>query len=221
MAPTSSPETTATLPSPTTEEDLNCCQFSSWYDTFRNVDQRRSNVTIKSVVIRPLPSDFLEYLQSDGVRLPLGATKVSSFAPSEREGEDVWSSDSDNNDDDDEDEAKPRQFSFPDLNRQIEEGIEELGGSVVPKLNWSSPKDATWINNGTLKCQTPGDLYLLMKSSDFVMHDLTHAVEDPSTVQYELVLRKWCTLHPSMEFRCFVYNHELGTSTTYVLMPES
>jgi hypothetical protein len=168
-------------------------------------------VTIKSVVIRPLPTDFLEFLQSDGVRLPLGATKVSSCAPSEQDGEDAWSSDDEGDGDDDEEASpSPRQYSFPTLNQQIEEGIQELGGSVIPKLNWSSPKDATWVNNGTLKCQTPGDVYLLLKSSDFVMHDLTHAIEgDSSSVQYELVLRKWCNLHPSMEFRCFVYNHEL------------
>ena len=204
-----SPDEVVTLPSPTTEEVLSC-QFSSWYDTFRNLEQKRSNVTIKSTVIRPLPCDFLEYLQSDGVRLPLGATKVSSCAPSEREGDDTWSSDSEDGNNDDEG-ATPRQFFFPELNQQIQEGIEKLGGSVIPKLNWSSPKDATWINNGTLKCETPGDVYLLLKSSDFVMHDLTHAVEDPSNVDYELVLRKWCNLHPSMEFRCFVYNNELGT----------
>jgi hypothetical protein len=205
------------LPTSSNEETLKC-QFSSWYDIFRNINQRRSNVTIKSVVIRPLPTDFLEFLQSDGVRLPLGATKVSSCAPSEQDGEDAWSSDDEGDSDDDEEASpSPRQYSFPTLNQQIEEGIQELGGSVIPKLNWSSPKDATWINNGTLKCQTPGDVYLLLKSSDFVMHDLTHAIEgDSSSVQYELVLRKWCNLHPSMEFRCFVYNHELGMQSFYV-----
>lgn len=208
----SSPDAAVLPPSPTTEEVLKC-QFSSWYDTFRNVDQTRSNVTIKSVVIRPLPADFLEFLQSDGVRLPVGATKVSSCAPSEQEGEEIWSSDDEDNDDHDDEESttSPKQFSFPTLNRQIQEAIDKLEGSVVPKLNWSSPKDATWINNGTLKCQTPGDVYLLLKSSDFVMHDITHAMEDPSSIEYELVLRKWCNLHPSMEFRCFVYNHEIGT----------
>lgn len=208
----------AALPHPTTEETLQC-QFSSWYDTFSNIENAsRKNVTIKSVVIRPLPRDFIEFLQSDGVRLPMGATKVSSCASSEGSGEadDAWSSDDDNDDIDDDsdnnDDTTPKQYSFPELNRQIQEGIEQLGGSVMPKLNWSSPKDATWINNGTLKCQTPGDVYLLLKSSDFVMHDIEHAIQDDdANVEYELVLRKWCNLHPSMEFRCFVYNHELGT----------
>jgi hypothetical protein len=34
----------------------------------------------------------------------------------------------------------------------------------------------------------------------------------PPDFEYELVLRKWCNLHPSMEFRCFVYDGELGES---------
>lgn len=203
---------------PSTNEEVLNCQFSSWYDTFRDLPLGRKNVTIKSIVL-PLPPDFIEFLLSDGIRLPLGATKVSSCAPNEQDGdEDVWSSStcSENADDHDQEDADsadgPRQYYFPELNRHIEEAIAELGGSVIPKLNWSCPKDATWVNNGTLKCQTPGDVYLLLKSSDFVMHDLLHAIDkEHTTIQYELVLRKWCNLHPSMEFRCFVSDRQLGT----------
>ena len=207
------------VPTPTMEEVLNC-QFSSWYETFRYLpdDRKRTNVTIKSIVLQSLPFDFIDFLLSDGIRLPLGATKVSSCAPNESQDEDddVWSSSSSKWCDEEQDScdaavtSSPRQFSFPELNSQIEEAIQQLGGSVIPKLNWSSPKDATWVNNGTLKCKTPGDVYLLLKSSDFCMHDVLHAVEDMSKVNYELVLRKWCNLHPSMEFRCFVWNRELG-----------
>jgi hypothetical protein len=32
----------------------------------------------------------------------------------------------------------------------------------------------------------------------------------PRDFRFELVLRKWCNLHPSMEFRCFVWENELG-----------
>lgn len=62
---------------------------------------------------------------------------------------------------------------------------------MFPKLNWSSPKvwpvpallldltvrqDAEWMVAGPpLKCQTPADVYLLLKSSDFIAHDLDHA----------------------------------------------
>ena len=41
-------------------------QFSSWYPTF-------SHVSIKSKVIRPLSEDFIRYLKSDGVMVPVGS----------------------------------------------------------------------------------------------------------------------------------------------------
>ncbi len=43
----------------------------------------------------------------------------------------------------------------------------------MPKLNWSAPKDATWISaTNSMECRTANDVYLLLKSSDFVTHDL-------------------------------------------------
>ena len=43
----------------------------------------------------------------------------------------------------------------------------------MPKLNWSAPKDATWINaTNSMECREANDVYLLLKSSDFVTHDL-------------------------------------------------
>lgn len=55
---------------------------------------------------------------------------------------------------------------------------------------------------------------MLLKSSDFINHDLNHvyencADESEKKVQYDLVLRKWYDLQPSMEFRCFVKNQEI------------
>jgi hypothetical protein len=66
-----------------------------------------------------------------------------------------------------------------------------------------------------MECRTPNDIYLLLKSSDFVTHDLAHAFDDtedsPETphIPYHLVLRKWIMLNPSVEFRCFVRNRTL------------
>lgn len=37
--------------------------------------------------------------------------------------------------------------SFPDLEKKLSKGIEKLGGAVFPKLNWSAPRDASWISN--------------------------------------------------------------------------
>lgn len=108
--------------------------------------------------------------------------------------------------------------SFPDLEGNIQDAITQLGGKVFPKLNWSSPKDATWIaTTQTLECQNPADVFLLLKSSDFVVHDLSHSYDhcidkhehDKDKMEFELVLRKWYDLAPSMEFRCFVRDNKL------------
>jgi hypothetical protein len=45
-------------------------QFSAWYPKF-------AKHTIKSTVLRPLPSDFKEYLEAEGVFIPEGADNAS------------------------------------------------------------------------------------------------------------------------------------------------
>jgi hypothetical protein len=157
-------------------------------------------------------------------------------------------------------EIKPQSsqhtYSFPELNEQIRTAIHSFREPVcIPKLNWSSPKDAIWINGNqnTMECRTAGDVYLLLKASDFITFDLLYACTDvvvqqqrqnslplttvckddtirhDNTMQsdidhemsrhnfsFELVLRKFCNLYPSQEFRCFVsYNTILGISQRY------
>ena len=69
------------------------------------------------------------------------------------------------------------------------------------------------MKKNSMECATPNDIYLLLKSSDFVTHDLEHAFdgcEDEDAdltkedIKYVLVLRKWFKVNPSCEFRCFV-----------------
>ena len=76
------------------------------------------------------------------------------------------------------------------------------------------------MNANTMICRNPSEIYLLLKSSDFITHDLEHAFDDtvdsPSStltsnsIPYHLVLRKavpqW---NPSVEFRCFVRQRRL------------
>lgn len=74
------------------------------------------------------------------------------------------------------------------------------------------------MNANSMDCRTPQDVYLLLKSSDFITHDLEHAfddtVDDPDlthdSIPYHLILRKavgkW---NPSVEFRCFVRRRKL------------
>src|SRR6267154_1746301 len=76
-------------------------------------------------------------------------------------------------------------------------------------------QDASWVlpPSSPLKCTAPSDVYLLLKSSDFVSHDLSIDTVfegcqcDASNLplyQLELVLRKWYPIDRSREFRCFV-----------------
>jgi len=178
-------------------------QFSSWYPTF-------SHLSIKSTIIRPLAQDFREYLDSDGVFVPEGSEDLPAAS--------TLSDNEDDHDDDDGDSEEDggRRFSFPELDAKIRECIKEYG-AIFPKLNFSSPKDASWIlpASSPLKCTSPADIYLLLKSSDFVSHDLNQeavfegcglstASDSVPMYELELVLRKWYPVDRSRELRCFV-----------------
>jgi hypothetical protein len=293
---------------------------------------KNNNVTIKSYIIKPLPQEFIDYLVSNEQQFILpNNTRTSSILLEARNNNDnnnpndIWSSDDENENDDNDNEDNtttkteldtiPNQSAFHELNQQIKFGIQSLYKNktnhnkndtnhccIIPKLNWSSPKDAIWINNGTMKCYCPGDIYLLFKASDFITYDVTYAIQDVvisnnktitttttttttsitpaanttsnnenesnitihkshdkvqtdsvnltsatssttscrnsdttntfhhqqqqplssslpsiSEFSYELVLRKYCNLYPSQEFRCFIsYNHIIGISQRYI-----
>ena len=75
-------------------------------------------------------------------------------------------------------------------------------------------QDASWIlpPSSPLKCTSPADVYLLLKSSDFITHDIdTESVFEgcddslpQGAYQLELVLRRWYPIDRSRELRCFV-----------------
>lgn len=147
--------------------------------------------------------------------------------PSDDEPRTTWSdtdsgifSASENQDESDDEEDVDVAAAWRNIHNAIRNTIADLGGKVVPKLNWSAPKDATWMNANTMECREPQDVYLLLKSSDFITHDLEHAFDDTldtpgsnlttDSIPYHLVLRKavgqW---NPSVEFRCFVRRRRL------------
>lgn len=139
----------------------------------------------------------------------------------------IFSGASDSEDDEDTDPSA----EWREIHVRIRETIRELGGKVTPKLNWSAPKDATWISaTNDMECTSANEVYLLLKSSDFITHDLEQAfdgcveeestVTEPSdepvphsplstTIPFHLVLRKSFNLNPSLEFRCFVRDNTL------------
>ncbi|KAG6001682.1 hypothetical protein E4U21_003913 [Claviceps maximensis] len=201
---------------PVSKDHIQNCSYDSWFPNYRSF-------CLKSRII-PLPHSVVTYLQEDGILL---AEEDANVAPSDPE----WHSSGaaanprarqdgeDDSSDEDEEEAPrlPPNERFPETHRKIKEVIAELGGAVAPKLNWSTPKDAKWVSphQNSLKCTSPNDVYLLLKSSSFVSHDLDHAFDgctsNPSSRPFTpiLVLRPFFTPHVALEFRCFVKHRSL------------
>lgn len=191
-------------------EEVNRCQIQEWYPKFKSV-------SIKTIV-HQLPESFIQYLVDDSgpFLLPVSISNEDALPnrihnPDEEEDYQVSEGS------DDEAEEPPPPPSFPELELKIKESIESLGGAVFPKLNWSAPKDSAWISTtGTLRCTTFSEIALLLRASDSVVHDLCHAydsTDDKSSSRPQnvfLALRKWYpSLHPEMEFRCFVRAQKL------------
>ncbi|KAJ5936064.1 hypothetical protein N7454_005362, partial [Penicillium verhagenii] len=195
---------------PITYSHILHCSYHDWHPRYRTLAP-------KSRVI-PLTPQFVTYLRSDGIVLPPEPTR-----PRDDDDLDTFS--------DSGDEAEDPSTEWTDIHTQIKDTIAEFG-KVTPKLNWSAPKDATFMSaTNDTKCATPNDVYLLLKSSDFITHDLEHPFDDcvpdniDSTngdapgapvvdsptpdVPYHLVLRKYANFNPSLEFRCFVRNRKL------------
>ena len=82
-------------------------------------------------------------------------------------------------------------------------------------------------DGGPLCCRSPADIYLLLKSSDFISHDLDPVRAyasgpdasgrfpldsgsqpsppgQPGAVPLEIVLKRYLDVNPSREWRCFV-----------------
>lgn len=171
--------------------DVLKCAFSNWYSIFQDV-------TIESDIIKLNP-EVKSWLLADGIILPKACFHEMDTNFSE--------------DDIEEDVDVPE---FPELEASIRQSIRKYR-FVFPKLNWSACEDAKWIQACGTKCNTLSEIFLLLKSSDKVVHDLTEAykqctdysAESVPELEYSLVLRKWENINPSMEFRCFVGRNEV------------
>ncbi|CAF4433916.1 unnamed protein product [Rotaria socialis] len=193
------------LPRVSVQDVLNC-SFSVWYPIF-------AKYSIKSVILN-LTDDVLEYLRSDEFYLPMSANEamdnMRQINAETSDEDDPWP-------DEDTCDDTTKKISFPELEQNIKNVLDEYN-AVFPKLNWSSAKDARWmISDSRLKCMNLADIFLLLKSSDFIAHDLCEpfkfcydATDDYlPIIQYVLVLREWSALQPSKEFRCFVKNNQI------------
>ena len=111
--------------------------------------------------------------------------------------------------------------SFPDLVEKVTQSIHRLGGAVLPKLNWSAPRDAMWIAPGnSLRCVCPGEVILLLKSSNFVAHDLSRVLVLPCHeclsmldgflwTRFEIIVRfQYCQPDPQTFKPEYMVNHQ-------------
>ncbi|KAL9285613.1 putative Cell division cycle protein [Arabidopsis thaliana] len=190
------------------EDEVNRCQIQNWYPRFKSL-------TIKTK-FHKLPESFINYLIDDSGPFLLPHSVTNEDAMPNRvhnfEEEDDFQVPEEASDD--EPLNRP---SFPELEIEIRESIETLGGTIIPKLNWSSPKDAAWISpSQNLSCTCFNEIALLFRSSDSLTHDLFNAYDSCSDKvssrpeSFYLALRKWYpSLKPEMEFRCFVKSNEL------------
>lgn len=97
---------------------------------------------------------------------------------------------------------------FPQLIQKVERLIENLGGQVFPKTNFSSPFDASWINIAETCCRNFNEIVSLFRSSDRIACDLCETLPICS-IHVEIVLKPWYNIKPDLEFRCFVSSSDL------------
>ena len=216
---------------PVTKSHILNCSYHSWYPkcdtdhvfTTSYTDLGRYRSIIPKARLILLSAPFLSYLRADGIILPPEHTSSSTDSATD-----------DDEEEEAENEASDPSEAWSNIHQDIKSTISELGGSVMPKLNWSAPKDATWISaTNSMACTTPNDVYLLLKSSDFIAHDLEQVFDDCedqsedesestetdaessvnealSDIPYHLVLRKTIpAFNPALEIRCFVRSRHL------------
>ena len=155
----------------------------------------------------------IDYLKSnETLILPEPSKKLPEPQPDifgQIDSDECWSDWSGDDDNDDE----PHQNPIPELCKRVAKIILRMKRKTVPKLNWSCPSDAVWQSvDNTLRCFTVNEIFILLKSSDKINHDMAYPFEncvdceetDVSDVEYNLAIQAYAKLQPASEFRCFI-----------------
>ena len=191
-----------------TKDELERCEINEWFPMFEEV-------SFKTKLIK-LPQSFVNYLLDEEAPLPKEAYPIVSEELKSYNSE----IDREKYEKEEEDlKREEKKYDFKELEEKIGKTVEEYK-AVFPKLNWSSPKDACWVTtSGNLKCTSASQVFLLLKSSDFISHDLSTILENNENKrkfpggnrerEVFLALRKFYSILPSQEFRCFVKNRKL------------
>lgn len=160
-------------------EALYWTQYSTWYPIFRKHAPKSTVIDIDAV-----QPELLGWLESDTFVLPEGSGPSTSSNGVASSSSSAASSSAYSDEDQDADEDSPEEaIKLEALDARIRQVIEKYdSGPVFPKLNWSAPLDAGFMLPGnSLQCLHPEDVYLLLKSSEFVGRDLEQIAATTTT----------------------------------------
>ncbi|KAF0278146.1 Cell division cycle protein 123 [Hanseniaspora uvarum DSM 2768] len=197
-----------------TKSHIDSCRYTNWFEKFQNKSLQK--YTIKSHILKNIPENFIAFLLEDGIKLK--NNNSDTFGDDYNDFSDWSSSDDGSSTDEDPIKFVDPAEEFPEVDKFIKNCFNDKNPMLTPRLNWSAPKDAVWIlpYNNTMLTYTGEDIYLLLKSSNYIMHDLLYPYEDleekldNKEVTHDLVLREWIeNFNPSLEFRIFVKDGEI------------
>ncbi|WVQ96245.1 hypothetical protein IAU59_003349 [Kwoniella sp. CBS 9459] len=235
-----------------TRRQIDAARTSEWIETFEDISFESTIIDLASLGEEQA---FLQWLEEDSIFLPEGSegrhtstsierttAEAGDVDPTTRSRSGSASSSRSSSSSSSSDLASGSEapvYRLPKLNEAIRSALDKYGGAVFPKLNWTSPKDAAFIlpqtAAGPLHCTSPAEVYLLLKSSDFIHHDLDPSRAYAGTAneekekeeeeeekggagagvvqeqrhKVEIVLKRFEDLIPSREVRCFVRNNLL------------
>ncbi|XP_043230807.1 cell division cycle protein 123 homolog [Amphibalanus amphitrite] len=179
--------------------DVLACSFSSWYPLFEKV-------TTKSVWV-PVPAEVAAYIRSGGTVVSSEATTADTNTDDEEDSVD-WEAAEEGAD-------ELQRPEFAPFDAELRAAVAAVGGAAFVKLNWSAPADVRWLSVGrALRCQSPEDVHLLLRSSGRLQRDLCTPFEGcadagAASADLHLVVRRWEDINPAAEFRCFVVEGHL------------
>lgn len=99
---------------------------------------------------------------------------------------------------------------FKDLEKRVNDAIDELGGVAFPKLNFTAPTDSNWIGFGkSIEVRSFKDLVYVFKASTRMLIDITCPFNVQNVeIKPIIVLKKWFNYKVNREFRIFMRDSE-------------
>lgn len=197
-----------------TKNHIDSCKYTNWYEKFQN--KSLSKYTINSYILKNLPQSFISFLLEDGIKLKTNTE--NTFHDDNQDFSDWSSSESDTSSDEESIKFVDPKIEFSEVENFITSCFDKKNSKLTPRLNWSAPKDAVWIlpYNNSMLTYTSEDVYLLLKSSNYIMHDLLYPYDElkdnceKEDVNHDLILREWIeNFNPSLEFRVFVMSGKI------------